>query len=1275
MLTSAVALTAGIPRKGDFNGDGRSDLLWRNTGTGQVYVMPMIGAAPQPGAMAWTEPSANWQIVGTADLDGDGKSDLVWWNSLTGQVYAMLMDGATVKSGSVIYTEPNINWRIVGNGDLMGAGQTDLLWRNSSTGQVYLLPFNGLAPQPGAVIWNEASSDWQIVATDDFTGDSKADILWLNSRTGGVFLMQTNGAGPASGSMIYTEPNRDWKIVGSGDFNGDGTADILWRNSTSGQVFVMPMANGAPQAGGMVWTEASPHWQIVGTGDYNGDGKADILWWNNQSGQVFQMLMNGLAVNSSQIVYTEPNTLWIPQVGMGQPQNHPPVAVISAPTSVNKQALVTLDGSGSSDPDRDPLKYTWQQTAGAAVTLTNPNVAVLRFYAPSVAGDLQFSLIVGDGRADSQPATAVVQVTDRAPIISSVTLTPAAPTRDTPIHATVVASDPDRDGLTLIYAWKRNGVPLPGATTADYPLGNQAKGDVISLEVSASDGQLGVVASAQVTVADSPATLSATAPATASFGQPLGFQINSSDADGDPVGDFEIEYGPAGFAISATGAVTWTPSGPMFDRTMEVHWAIRLKADPKARVSGQLTLSDPARVYPLVRTNLGIPNNNNCIEIQDFDGDGGRSVLVGSKSLFLLRKAGTDYVQTWAYPFDPGSASGISAVASGDVDQDGHREIFFTTGTVLVALDGANRREYGRFGSDLAAMNGPKRAVTWNALKCLDVDGDGALELILLGTDGTSGWLYVLDAKTLAIKWQTSQASMGGSLAIANVDAEAGLEIVTSGGYVFDARTHANKWYYGTGFGSQVEAGDVDGDGIAEIVGGGGWASTVKVFSAVLKSPLWEIPTAGYGVGAIKVADLDGKGASEILVCDAQWGSVHGYRYDPQSKAAVSLFQISDQDHGVSGIAVGEVEGDGSRQLVWGSGLTSSGADVMVVASWNPTPVVKWKGPNPQLDGPFTGAKLAQLAVDKSRLMFVTPRTSSGYDGMRIIALDPATGSTTQSPQVDSNWSGVSACDVGDALGTGFDQMLLGTANLYTPCFAVYDFLTGTRSWVSGNVGTPAGVTHADLTGDGVADLIGITTDGVIYAWDVARQSSLWTSTTMSTGRKVVAADLDGDGVPELIALFADQLVVYAKSKSSGSYLETGHFPVTGQDLLVADCDGDGKPEILILQSAYSGTPQIYRLDGRLTLLNSFPMPGAVAIFLEDSGSPRKNLVVSTTSSSYAPTTSSLVAVDPRTGTTVWQSPNLLGTVQAGSLGFYDLDRKGNRQIAFGTGSGMFLTR
>jgi peptidyl-Asp metalloendopeptidase len=219
-----------------------------------------------------TEPSAAWKIIHTPDLDGDGKADLLWWNSTSGQVYAMLMNGAAIKAQGMVYTEANTAWRIAAVGHFSGPGASNqLLWRNVTTGQVYLMTvtYSGGFTQTGQMIYTEPNTSWRIVATPDLNGDGRSDILWRHVGNGQVYGMLMNGGAITTGALVHTEPDLNWKIVTTGDFTGEGKADILWRSDLTGQLHMMLMNGLSITSRDMVYTEPSAAWRILGITEYN----------------------------------------------------------------------------------------------------------------------------------------------------------------------------------------------------------------------------------------------------------------------------------------------------------------------------------------------------------------------------------------------------------------------------------------------------------------------------------------------------------------------------------------------------------------------------------------------------------------------------------------------------------------------------------------------------------------------------------------------------------------------------------------------------------------------------------------------------------------------------------------------------------------------------------------------------------------------------------------------------------------------------------------------
>jgi len=92
--------------------------------------------------------------------------------------------------------------------------------------------------------------------------------------------------------------------------------------------------------------------------------------------------------------------------------NSSPVADAGSDQSIYVGSDVTLDGSGSYDPDNDPLTYTWSfdSMPDGSTAILNGSNSVNSSFTPDVVGDYIVSLVVNDGTLNSAPDTVTITV-------------------------------------------------------------------------------------------------------------------------------------------------------------------------------------------------------------------------------------------------------------------------------------------------------------------------------------------------------------------------------------------------------------------------------------------------------------------------------------------------------------------------------------------------------------------------------------------------------------------------------------------------------------------------------------------------------------------------------------------------------------------------------------------------------------------------------------------------------------------------------------------------
>jgi hypothetical protein len=233
----------GLWMVGDFTGDGRADIVHavQNTDYVNVWLSNGNGTFTVKGFRPWAGysiPNGLWMV---GDFNGDGRADILHAVQNTDYVNVWLSNGDgtfTVKSFSpwAGYAIPNGLWMV---GDFNGDGRADIVhavqgtdsvnvWLSNGDGTFAVTPFS---PWAGYSIPNGL---WLV---GDYNGDRRADILHAVQGTDTANVWISNGDGsftvtPFSPWPGYSIPNGLWL---PGDHDADGRTDIVHAvNNTAG---------------------------------------------------------------------------------------------------------------------------------------------------------------------------------------------------------------------------------------------------------------------------------------------------------------------------------------------------------------------------------------------------------------------------------------------------------------------------------------------------------------------------------------------------------------------------------------------------------------------------------------------------------------------------------------------------------------------------------------------------------------------------------------------------------------------------------------------------------------------------------------------------------------------------------------------------------------------------------------------------------------------------------------------------------------------------------
>lgn len=273
---------------GDFNGDGKMDLAVVNFGDPSVKDNGSVGILlgngdgtfqPANNAVAGKNPFH----IAVGDFNGDGRVDIVTVNS-GNTVSALLGNGDGTFQAHVDYGTGSGSDLVV-VGDFNSDGRPDLAVTNSSAGSVSVLIGNGDGTFQAHVDYPTGGAA-NGVAVGDLNGDGKLDLAVAAGN--GLVVLAGNGDGTftpiwSSAPVVLASTS-----VVVADFTNDGKPDVVLTgvalgNATASNVILLTgQGDGTFSQGGAPNTGACQNKTPLAT-DFDGDGKLDFGLFGNDT--------------------------------------------------------------------------------------------------------------------------------------------------------------------------------------------------------------------------------------------------------------------------------------------------------------------------------------------------------------------------------------------------------------------------------------------------------------------------------------------------------------------------------------------------------------------------------------------------------------------------------------------------------------------------------------------------------------------------------------------------------------------------------------------------------------------------------------------------------------------------------------------------------------------------------------------------------------------------------------------------------------------------------
>ena len=821
---------------GDFNSDGKADVVI--AGNAGLYVLLGNGDGTFRNALL-SNTSNNYTSLGSADFNGDGVPDLVALSG--GSVVIFLGNGdgtfqppATVMASGVYFSFLAVaDMNVDGKADLIG------LSTSYSAGATVLLGNGDGTFQPGLNGPGTGNANPMAFSVGDFNGDGKPDVAMVYWTA--VALQLGNGDGSLQTGIVSNLSFTPGSFALAGDFNGDGKLDIAYVGYVSSFVYLaFGNGDGTFQFGGYEFGASFATDGYQGTvvqGDFNGDGKPDFAVSNNNTSTVNVFL--GGQFSGLNISATHAGNFTVGQTGVYQ-------IAIQNPAFARTNGSVTVT-------DTLPAGLTATSISGSGWTCTLSTLTCTRSdalgnnasyptitIAVNVAGSLSPSTIIN--RASVSSGGIVNTAADPTRIVVATMTTLTVSPNPSSLGQTVTMTATVSAGTTGAVLFSDGDTPLGTATltggTASFSTNLLASGQRLLVATYAGDSTRAPSTSNIIlqTVNASPASGFGTGANFTTGAGPWAIAVGDFNRDG--IADLVT-------ANSTAGTISVLPGNG--DGTFGSHRDYTVGMKPVAVVTGDFNNDG--------KTDIAAANQaDNNVSILLGNGDG-----------------------TFQPALNYATGKGPVALAAGDLNGDGRADLVVANGS-----DGTLTLLFGNGDGTFNAAAGPLAANSPNSVAIGDVNRDGKADIVygsyagayvLLGNGDGTFQSYVYSNANSVNALTMGDLNADGKTDLMTADGNNGLDVLLGNGDgTFQPYVH-----YATGNPSgSVVCADVNGDGKLDVIVVNNVGNTIAVLLGNGDGTVQA--SISYSVGssprAAVAGDFNGDGRTDLAVANLQGNNV-----------------------------------------------------------------------------------------------------------------------------------------------------------------------------------------------------------------------------------------------------------------------------------------------------------------------------------------------------------------------------------------------------------------